>query len=76
MKLLKSQCGKAWLFDVRRDDDMLFVGFACFLAQCPMQVKMVVDDKFWHVLLPVKAVESPVPTRMVGARLSLVSEST
>lgn len=75
MKLLKSQCGRAWLFNAKREEDMLAVGFACFLAQCPAQIVIPMGKESWQVLLPVKVVASPVPVRMINARLSVIPES-
>lgn len=75
MKLLKSQCGRAWLFNAKREGDTLTVGFACFLARCPAHLVIPMGKEMWSVLTPIKALESPVPVRIVGARLSVLSES-
>lgn len=75
MKLLKSKCGRAWLFDAKRESDILIVGFACFLAQCPMQITVSMGTENWEVMLPAKVIDSPVPVRIINARLSVLSES-
>jgi len=71
-KLIKSNCEKAWLFNVRQDDDSLIAGFACFAHSCPLEVGMEVNGKERKVMLPSRAVDSSVPLRMLNARLSLL----
>jgi len=71
-KLIKSNCEKAWLFNVRQDDDSLIAGFACFAHSCPLEMEMEVDGKKQKVMLPSRAVNSSVPLRMLNARLSLL----
>jgi hypothetical protein len=71
-KLIKSNCEKAWLFNVRQDDDSLIAGFACFAHSCPLEVAMKVNGKERKVMLPSRAVNSSVPLRMLNARLSLL----
>jgi len=71
-KLLKSNCEKAWLFNVRQEDDALIAGFACFAHSCPLDVKMQINGTERLVMLPSRAVNSAVPLRMLNARLSLL----
>lgn len=71
-KLIKSNCEKAWLFNVRQDEDSLIAGFACFAHSCPLEVEMEVNGKKRKVMLPSRAVDSSVPLRMLNARLSLL----
>jgi hypothetical protein len=71
--LIKSDCEKAWLFDVKKEDDMLRAGFACFLAQCPAQLVFSMGEEKTTVLTPQKAAASPMPTRIINARLSMLS---
>lgn len=71
-KLIKSNCEKVWLFNVRQDDDSLIAGFACFAHSCPLEVKMEVNGEERMVMIPSRAVNSSVPLRMLNARLSLL----
>lgn len=71
-KLMKSICERAWLFNVKQDDDLLTAGFACFVHSCPMEVKMIVNGEERKVMVPARAVNSSVPLRMMNARLSLL----
>ena len=71
-KLMKSTCERAWLFNVKQDDDLLTAGFACFAHSCPMEVKMIINGKERKVMVPARAVNSSVPLRMMNARLSLL----
>jgi hypothetical protein len=71
-KLVKSICDKAWLFNVKQEEDMLIAGFACFIHGCPPEVKMVINGKEREVMIPSRAVNSPMPLRMMNARLSLI----
>lgn len=73
IRLLKSSCEKAWLFNVKQEEDLLNVGFACFLADCPYQLHFSVAGRDLLVLAPQKAAASPVPTRIINARLSVLS---
>lgn len=71
-KLIKSNCEKAWLFNVKQEDDSLIAGFACFAHSCPLEVEMEVNGKGRKVMLPSGAVNSSVPLRMLNARLLLL----
>jgi hypothetical protein len=71
-KLIKSNCEKAWLFNVKQDDDSLIAGFACFAHSCPLEVEMEVNGQGRTVIVPSRAVNSSVPLRMLNARLSLL----
>jgi hypothetical protein len=72
MKLLKSNCGKVWLFDCAFEDGMLNVGLACFLPGSPAICEIDAKTKVLAIELPAKAVEKPMPTRIVNARLPLL----
>ncbi len=72
MKVLKSACEKTWLFDTKRDDDFLVAGLACFAPGCNSEVEIEVDGQKRLVITPPKVVNSPLPLRMVNARLSLL----
>jgi hypothetical protein len=72
MKVLKSFCEKAWLFDARQDEDFLTAGFACFVPGCDSEVEMEVNGQKRAMMIPAKAINSPLPLRMVNARLSLL----
>lgn len=71
-KIVKSSCQKAWFFDAREDDDFLLAGFACFAPGCASETTIEINGKERAVMTPVKAVQSPVPMRIVNARLSLL----
>lgn len=72
-QLIKSECERAWLFDVKKEGDLLNVGFACFLAQCPQQIFVSMGKEKIALLVPQKAANSPVPMRIINARLSMLS---
>ena len=71
-KLLKSICNNVWLFNIKEENDLLIAGFACFLHNCPMEVKMMINEVERKVMVPSRAVHGPVPLRMLNARLSLL----
>lgn len=73
MKLVKSECGKAWLFDVRKEDNTVSVGFACFLPQCGMRLSIDFEGNCVEVLTPSRAINVPMPIRIINARLSVLS---
>lgn len=73
-RLIKSRDEKAWLFDSEREDDLLVAGFACFAPGCASEVEMEVGGSIETVLLPSRAVGSPVPMRMANARLFVLSK--
>lgn len=73
MKLAKSDCGRAWFFDARKESDMLHVGFACFLPRCSQQILVSMGKEKVALLVPQKATNSPVPVRIINARLSVLS---
>lgn len=72
-KLLKSDCGKAWLFDAKKEGDELKVGFACFLSQCPTQLMVTMGKSKMELMTPAQAIDSPIALRIINARLSLLS---
>lgn len=71
MKVLTSECNRAWLFDVSRDEFVLRAGFACFLPGCASILSFAIKGKIVQALPPIKAIESVVPVRILNARLSL-----
>lgn len=71
MKLLTSECGKAWLFDVSIDDFALRAGLACFLPDCSPIVAFKIKEQKTQVIPPIKAIGSAVPLRVLNARLAL-----
>jgi hypothetical protein len=73
MKFAKSDCERAWFFDAKKDGDILQVGFACFLSRCSQQVLISMGKEKIALLVPQKATNSPVPVRIINARLSVLS---
>lgn len=71
MKLLKSECGKAWLFDVTKDEYFLLAGFACFMPGCSSIASFLIDGKTTKAIVPAEVAISAVPLRMLNARLAL-----
>lgn len=71
MKLLKSDCGRAWLFDAEVDDISIRAGLACFLSQAPAFAIFSYRDGQIEACLPLKAINSGVPLRIANARLFL-----
>jgi len=71
VKILKSTCEKVWLFDVEVDELSIKAGLACFLSQCPAFAKFLCKGKEIEACLPLKAINSGVPLRIVNARLFL-----
>ena len=76
MKVVKSVCEKAWLFDVREDDDFLLAGLACFVPGCESEVEVNLKNGRRAMMTPVKAINSLLPMRIVNARLSLLPISS
>ena len=72
MKLLKSNCEKAWLFDVARYKEELTAGLACFLPECKEHVHLELNGTMYCVAVPHRAINSPVPVKVSNARLSLL----
>jgi hypothetical protein len=71
VKLLKSNCGKVWLFDVEVDEISIRAGLACFLTECPSFALFSYKGKDIEACLPLKAINSGVPLRISNARLFL-----
>lgn len=71
MKLLKSECGKAWLFDVVKEDYFLVAGFSCFLPGCDPIIAFAIGGKIVSAITPNRATTSIVPVRILNARLAL-----
>jgi hypothetical protein len=72
MKLLKSTCEKAWLFDCIIEDDCIKAGLACFVPLASSPVVFVNGEKHYSVSLPSKAVDQPGAIRIANARLPLL----
>lgn len=72
MKLLKSECEKAWLFQAKVEDDHLLAGLACFQANCPAEVVFVVKGRKLIAAPPHRAINNPMPCRAANVRLALL----
>lgn len=72
MKAVASQCEKVWLFDVKKEDDFVLAGLACFAPYCASEVELELQGEKRTMLVPPKAVNSLLPLRIVNARLSLL----
>lgn len=72
MKLLTSDCQKAWLFNANADNRFLLAGLACFMPGCENEVTFTVKDRQVKVSLPARVVNSTTSVRIVNARLSLL----
>ena len=71
MKLVKSKCGKVWLFDASKDDLFVKAGLGCFLANCPSSIMLNFGKEEIEVSVPFKVIGSGVPMRIVNVRLPL-----
>lgn len=76
MKLLKSECGKAWLFDARMEGKFVNAGLACFLAGCGVEIELSFKGKRIKALVPLKVIDSAVPVRVANARLAMQEEES
>jgi hypothetical protein len=72
MKMLQSECGKAWLFNVVKEEERLVAGLACFVSDCPEQVVVRWKEQRLIVGLPHRAIGAPMPCRVLNARLALL----
>lgn len=72
MKLVKSKCEKAWLFDTTKRNDEIAAGLACFLPGCGESIEVELRGEECRVVVPLRAVNSPVPVKVTNARLSLL----
>lgn len=72
MKLVKSKCEKAWLFDAAKRNDEITAGLACFLPGCGESLEVEFHGEECRIVVPLRAVDSPVPVRVTNARLSLL----
>jgi hypothetical protein len=72
MKLVKSKCEKAWLFNTAKRSDEIIAGLACFLPGCEESVELEIAGRSWYAMVPSRAVNSPVPMKVTNARLSLL----
>lgn len=75
MRLLVSQCEKAWLFNPRIDKHHCKAGLACFLPGCNNEITFNVNNKKQKMQTPIKVAFSHVPKRIINARLFLLSTS-
>jgi|LakMenE18May11ns_1017448.scaffolds.fasta_scaffold8393399_2 hypothetical protein len=73
MKMLSSDCGSAWLFNVKREEDQLVAGLACFVSNSPEQVIVQWRGERLILGLPHRAVSNPMPCRVLNARLALLN---
>lgn len=73
MKLLKSKCERAWLFNVSKRGEELFAGMACFLPGCGGDVLVEIKGICCSLVVPHKAINSAVPVKVSNARLSLLN---
>lgn len=76
MKLLKSVCGKAWLFDAQIQNGFVVAGLACFLAGCDAIIRIEHKGREMRILAPLKAIDSVVPVRVANARLAMQEEES
>jgi len=76
MKLLKSSCEKAWLFDAQVQNGFVVAGLACFLSDCDAIIELVHKGRIIKALVPLKAVDSVVPVRVANARLAMQEEES
>lgn len=72
MKLLKSKCEKAWLFDAAKYKEEITAGLACFLPGCVDHIEVEIKGELCRVAVPHRAIGSPVPVKVRNARLSLL----
>ena len=73
-RLIKSRDDRVWLFDSEQEDDLIVAGFACFAPGCQSEATVEIAGSVETVVLPSRAVGSPVPIRMANARLFLLSQ--
>jgi hypothetical protein len=71
-KVLKSQEENSWLFDATINGDSIKAGLACFTPHCPSEVQISINGVQRIMIIPSRAIGSPVPSRILGARLSLL----
>lgn len=71
MRLLKSNCGKAWLFDCQISDGWIEAGLACFLPFTPSTLVFSRKGKSYVASISPRAVEKPGAVRIANARLPL-----
>jgi len=72
MKLLKSDCENAWLFDCQLDDGKIKAGMACFMPFSPSKLSFTIKGKSYSAIAPLKACDQPGAVRIVNARLPLL----
>lgn len=72
MKMLQSECGKSWLFNVQKEEDRLVAGLACFMSDCPEKVVVRWKEERLIIALPHRAIANPMPCRVLNARLALL----
>jgi hypothetical protein len=71
MKLLKSDCGNAWLFDCQIKDGWIETGLACFLPLPSDILVFTIKGKVYTASAPPKAMNKAGAVRIVNARLPL-----
>lgn len=72
MKVIISDCGRGWFFNVKLHDDHLQAGLACFVSDCPTELALTMKGQKLIAALPHRAIHNPMPCRMVNARLTLL----
>jgi hypothetical protein len=72
MKLIKSNCERVWLFDIKKDESSVKAGLACFLAGCPSSVSFRFKEEEVEVSVPLRAINNGMPIRILNARLFLL----
>jgi hypothetical protein len=76
MKIVKSECEKAWLFNTVKRGDEITAGLACFLPGCAENLEVSIGGERCLVVAPFKAINSPVPIKITNARLSLLNSTS
>lgn len=72
MKLLKSDCEKAWFFDVAIVDGVFKAGVACFLPTCDKEVIVTLKEIKQRIEVPKQARGKVMPVKICNARLLML----
>ena len=72
MKLLRSECERAWFFNAKVSNGFLVAGLACFLPGCKETIVVQHKDQRWTVEVPYRTLRSPVPMKISNARLAMI----
>ena len=76
MKLVKSKCEKAWLFNAAKRGDEITAGLACFLPGCEENLEVGIGGEQRLLVAPFRVIGSPVPIKITNARLSLLNSAS